>query len=394
MPAERKQKHVIILGAGASKTSGYPLADRLRLLMSSETTLRNVLAEQIKGDEALIGSIIDAAMGGHLRPIIELFRHGGFGSVDEFSSLAYHKYADQVRDLKRLLRFALSLHDPEEKFHESDYYGFIQRLFRKDLYSLRDDISILTFNYDPYLPYLLRKAHAMRYAVRGKQPALNEVDAVTSGFTNFGFGALESEDGFCLLQLHGTIAWPDIEPGESKICADDILGKPIKPRMSKLCFSEAATSEPPIVFPWEVWKEDGGFIEMEDFCLQEAPRGHEQGRRNLHQLFVSIWKRAQKEITSAAKISFVGLSMHEFLNPAFNFLFKDKQDHDAKIVVANEDFANYQASDILSNRSSPATKVGILLRDVWTSRVDPTGIYGYRPELRLTFADFIKHEMY
>jgi len=34
--------------------------------------------------------------------------------------------------------------------------------------------------------------------------------------------------------------------------------------------------------------------------------------------------------------SFLRASMHEFLNPAFTFLFRDKQD-DAKIVIANED---------------------------------------------------------
>lgn len=80
----------------------------------------------------------------------------GFATVDEFSYLARDKFATEVQSLKRLLRFALALHDPEDEFQKSDYYLFIQKLFHKGLFPLRQDVAILTFNYDPYLPYLLQ----------------------------------------------------------------------------------------------------------------------------------------------------------------------------------------------------------------------------------------------
>ncbi len=46
MAEEDQPRHVIILGAGASSTSGYPLADTLRLLMSSEKAVQRELQKQ------------------------------------------------------------------------------------------------------------------------------------------------------------------------------------------------------------------------------------------------------------------------------------------------------------------------------------------------------------
>lgn len=50
MRDETIKKHVIILGTGASFTSGYPLANKLRLLMSCEKTLREELSSLAKFD--------------------------------------------------------------------------------------------------------------------------------------------------------------------------------------------------------------------------------------------------------------------------------------------------------------------------------------------------------
>jgi hypothetical protein len=392
MAEETIKKHVIILGAGASATSGYPMADKLRLLMSSEMTLREELSRHGKFNNDHVDKILHRMMGGNLKRVIELFRHGGFASIDEFSRLASPRYAQQIQLLKQLLRLALSLHDPEDQFHKSDYYAFIQRLFVNGLFPLRNDVAILTFNYDPYLPYLLRKAHSIRCHAAGSSETLNAADAITSGFSFFNVGPLEAAHGLCVLQLHGTIAWPVIAPGEQKICTDDLFGKPIGERIEKLCFSAAATSEPPVVFPWEIMTDEGMFTDWQTFCLTEAPRGV-QNRHHLHQLFVAIWKRAQREVSTATKISFVGLSMHEFLNPAFKFLFQNKENDRTQIVVVNKELALYPGNKALANRASPAAKVGNLLHDVWSKRVDPSGSLGFFPELRETFEDFIKYEM-
>jgi hypothetical protein len=134
MSTETKKKHVVILGAGASATSGYALANRLRLLMSSEQMLRTELSKRgnFKKDE--LDNIIKEVMRGPNKKAVELFRHGGFATVDEFSYLASEKFPTEVQSLKRLLRFVLALHDPEEEFQKSDYCVFIQTFFTKDFF--------------------------------------------------------------------------------------------------------------------------------------------------------------------------------------------------------------------------------------------------------------------
>ena len=81
--------------------------------------------------------------------------------------------------MKRLTRLGLSLHNPEEKFHESDYYPFIQRLFdEQTLYSLKPNTTVISFNYDCYLEYLLLKAQAIRNNL-GKQAEATAVHKQT-----------------------------------------------------------------------------------------------------------------------------------------------------------------------------------------------------------------------
>jgi hypothetical protein len=408
-PAGKKPRHVIILGAGASASSGYPVANKLRLLMSSEETLREGLSKRIKLNTAQPQEIVEKVMGGKMKGTIELFRHGGFATVDEFSYLARGRFPDAVQDLKRLLRFALALDDPEERFHESDYYVFIQKLFQKGLFPLRDDIAILTFNYDPYLPYLLSKAYKVRCNSVGKETNANALDAITSGFSTRSVGALEDGDDLCVLQLHGSIAWPRVSPAEGAIWYHHLFGTSVGDRMNKLCLEASSQTRPPIVFPWEVLDDEGKFLPEEASCLSEVAQGEEtgySGSTSLHQLFISIWKRARKEINRATKISFVGLSMHEFLNPAFKFLFTERKD-DAIIVCANKEHEKFQneglgrLSKIMDSPLSPTCKLRRLLTQVCPAikgkhtTVNGTPWPGQPPtiQVRETFRDFIESEM-
>src|SRR5947207_83250 len=129
MADEAAKKHVIILGAGASITSGYPDANHLRLLLSSQQVLRQKLSLHGNFTAEFLDKVLAEMMGGHMERPIGLFRHGAFATVDEFSYLARGQFRSDVQRLKELLRFALALHDPELSFHESDYYRFIQKLF-------------------------------------------------------------------------------------------------------------------------------------------------------------------------------------------------------------------------------------------------------------------------
>jgi len=333
---------------------------------------------------------------GPTEQIVNLFRDGCFATVDEFSFLAGNQFQAEVQALKARVRFALALHNPEDASDKSDYYPFIQRLFKRGIFPLRNDVAILTFNYDPYLPFLLRRAVRVRSKAAGQADTAHWEHAVTSGFAGRRLDALADGDGLCLLHLHGMIAWPDRSHEERVVAFEDLFTRDAKRRWERLHSNVA----PPIVFPWEVINEKGRFRSKAEFCLEEPcdethkRQGCYSGPHDLHDLFTSIWKRARKEISLATKISFVGLSMHEFLNPAFKFLFSQKR-NDAEIVIANKDLEKFKAPDQATNNPrSPVFKVKHLLKDIWrrpTDRKDSTG--SVPMQTRETFGEFIQYEM-
>jgi hypothetical protein len=335
-------KHVIFLGAGASKESGYPLADGLRLLISSHP----------KWTEALKSYDQKHGGGGHIVhdgttfwssqfQALDLFRKGGFATLDEFCKLAGGAFRNEVNGLRRLVRAALGLFNPEEHFEDSEYYGFVQSLFEKDLVTLRRDITVLTYNYDPYLEFLLSRALETRWQVtdRGTQPTTDKLvgrdeqrNAATSGF----FDATKrdwlekTKAGFCVLKLHGSICY--VADG---VAGFEILFNGRAPARAKAFFTDKAHTDPsPILFPWEIMTKDG-FADEKLFPHQHS--------RDLYLLFRGIWDRARWEVQAADKVSFVGLSMHSFLEDGLKFLFDGKPGQ-AEIVVANPDTPVFDAT--------------------------------------------------
>jgi hypothetical protein len=386
-----QKKHVIILGAGASLTSGYPLANKLRLLMTSERKAWEELQKNHKTDISHLNDTFAPMFSGTGGQIDGLFRDGVFATVDEFSYLAGPRFSEEIQSLKRRLRFALALHNPEDNSDQSDYYPFIQRLFQRGIFPLRDDIAILTFNYDPYLAFLLRRAVRVRYKAAGKAEGAGLKDlavcehSVTSGFCG-GSKVIEKGDGLCLLHLHGIVAWPDKFKDTRAISFDEVFQSNLRQRLTNL----HPNTPPPIVFPWEILNEQGEFRPKDEFCLYQNTKDH--CPFDIHELFVAIWKRAQREINSAEKISFVGLSMHEFLNPAFAYLFREKTDG-AKIVVANKELERFRVEDhVRNNPRSPVFKIEKLLKNVWPWRKRP-GNTITSPRPHDTFEEFIRNEM-
>ena len=123
--------------------------------------------------------------------------------------------------LRCLARAALGIFNPEERFEKSEYYNLVQALFREDLFSLRDDVSILTYNYDPYLEFLLYRALETRFRLLrwGKSPFLEgrdladmavhnaRLNAVTSGLGHIHDQSWLKHDHFSVLKLHGAISF-------------------------------------------------------------------------------------------------------------------------------------------------------------------------------------------
>lgn len=385
-------KHVIFLGAGASVTSGYPLAADLRLILSSKNSYSRYLEQKLPGDEH---KNLRANLVGHFdqtQNAIRLFREGGFATIDEFSYLAGPKFAAEIQSLRKLLTLVLSLHFPEatykcsrrrtetDGFETSDYYAFIQRLFDSTLHELRDDVVILSYNYDCYLEFILNRAY-----IRRKQASHLQVKAyppsLVSGFGNREADAIRTGSGFCLLKLHGTIALPFLTKVQGQaseyLTFDELFGN------RKTLFNQLEShgfGDSPIFFPWEVMTKDGSFVSEQEFQLHEALASNsifiQQIGRPLYLLCKAIWERAQREIVDAEKISFIGLSMHEFLKPGLRYLFAERvrkfkesetkdRDYGLEIIFADPSTGtpseNYRK---LPRSNSPVARLVKMLREV------------------------------
>jgi len=395
-----KQHHVIIMGAGASASSGFPLANALRLLMSSEKHFRELLEKRVRCNTDY-GNKVVQTIWTPMAKTLELFRHGGFATVDEFSYLGGDRFREEVVQLKMLLRFVLAMYSPEDEFENSDYYPFVQRLFHKNLFPLRTDLSILTFNYDGYLPYLLEKASRLRKDITRTEDHTNSGFALSSGFAGRVLGNLRDGNDLCALQLHGSIAWPSVFKGENSFWYGDLFELPARDRIEKLLFTECARTIPPVLFPWEIISREGNIREKKEFCLIEncdnagRRQGGYSGSYDLHDLFSTMWNRAVKEINRATKVSFVGLSMHEFLNPALSFLFKEKRGA-AQVVIVTKEMAHFRAQNdlLFRNPASPAYKLRRIMKNVWAhydGGLDSDGMIHVLPYD--TFDEFIRYEL-
>ena len=276
---EKKGKHVIFLGAGASVSSGYPVGEQLALLITSKEHRTKLCNNHGYHDLPPEGNDFIASAAKE----IEVFRSGCFNSIDEFCKLSMGTdSARHIPKLKQLMRVALSINDPERNFADSEYRRLVNRLFQPDGFSLRDDLSILTFNYDAYLEYLLFEAVQRRHQiVSGKFPRAELLDSITSGFWTHGSKAWAGLLGFCVLKLHGSLAYPYFlsnpsltmqHPYNAKkklVSYDDLFGLSLTDRIACLVQDETPV---PCVFPWEIIQA-GSFIPEADFCHTFKPPG-------------------------------------------------------------------------------------------------------------------------
>jgi hypothetical protein len=117
----KKGKHIIFLGAGASKQSGYPLANDLRLLISSRKKWEEALVEYEDKHKLSNRSVSTLGVNywdNHV-DALNLFRKGGFATIDEFCKLAGgFSFQNEINNLRCLLRAALGLFNPEENFEK------------------------------------------------------------------------------------------------------------------------------------------------------------------------------------------------------------------------------------------------------------------------------------
>lgn len=367
-------KHVIILGAGASYSSGYPLAAGLRVLLSGPEALEGYLAAKLQHKRWTKRLKDEFTM---RAKTLRLFQKGSFGTVDEFSNLACGSFPEEVQDLKWWLSLVFGVHNPAFSyatpgsktgetttgFEHSDYFAFVRKLF-KDSVDLRDDIAVFTYNYDAYLDFILCHAFmARKEVVTGKPIKLTQIpSAVLSGLHNGDSDDLLKRTGFCYLKLHGTSVLPAfqnkaLKPGaltfnEAFGNRDQLIARLNSKTGSKSPSGQAHGTilTPPIFFPWEILSDKGGFVSERDFRRVEGVTSTGAfacgaGKKpSYYSLFRAVWERAQQETTDAEKISFVGFSAHEFMKGGLQFLLKKRAQaikagtsRPLKVVTANPD---------------------------------------------------------
>jgi hypothetical protein len=398
-PLIERGKHVIFLGAGASHGSGYPLANGLRLLLCSQPHLQKFAVEMI-GPEAKQGSGLTQLeflmhYFVHLEGV-HLFRRGCFATVDEFCRLASRgseKFKAAVDDMRHLTMVILGLHNPEANFHNSEYYGFVQRLFTKSLDRLRDDIVVLSFNYDVYLDFLLKRAVEERCTLAGRSVCNTELNACVSGFLDQQ-AWVKSESpprGFALLKLHGSMCHPDVSNGQFGY--EHVFMRESRSRVNDLLRTHKRYS-PQILFPWELFDSNVHFLNSKTF-----PNMGSETSLALR-AFEKTWLRAQYEVATASKLSFVGLSAHEYLADGFRFLFENRRKGLVDLVMAdpgNEPIERTAEIDLLpvERQTTPAYRLSRMLSEVAPCLQTGSTVGKTKLHIRCVsnFAEFIRREM-
>ena len=153
-------------------------------------------------------------------------------------------------------------------------------------------------------------------------------------------------------KLHGTVCY---RLGAKDYIHNVLFAEPFEKRLHTLMKPEFGAYIPPILFPWEILDDAGGFIPETDFVfLKGMPPERQTEGRQLYKLYRRIWMGARAAVMQATKISFVGLSAHEYMESGFRYLFKDKTTG-VEAVVANKENEHWKG---LSQRLHPATLCG------------------------------------
>ena len=374
---QNKGKHVIFLGAGASASSGYPMANRLTLLMSDRKTLiQEILrCSRDSGEEWRADWFHDSAVTRYLDSFNSAtipLRNGAFATMDELSHLSVGgEHAANIRMLKKLMRYVFALYNPHiHELAKTDYRPLIQAILGHSS-RLREDISILSFNYDPYFEFSLRLAFMLRQRVNPNNPEDHARlrQAITSGFENPIDRTWLDRDGFCHLKLHGVCVFPGdptrsrktlpVQPGDDiPLNAHDFFDfTTLTGKLAALAHPPFSQEEPPVLLPWEIIHDSGRLLSREEFLTAVT---NEWQHANLYDLFAGIWQRAKQEVMAATRFSFVGLSMGPLLQPAARYLFSGRSGT-AEFIVVNPDNEHFKSHSNKPHPRSPAGRTFALL---------------------------------
>ncbi|HWN96486.1 MAG TPA: hypothetical protein VNT99_15765, partial [Methylomirabilota bacterium] len=257
----------------------------------------------------------------------------------------------------------------------------------------REDICILSFNYDPYLEYLLWTAHVTRKQAKGEQPDANVLDDVSSGFYQRSLIHRAEKNRLRVLKLHGICLLPTCSNQAPAISFHDCLLEKGRERLDER-IAEFCGTMPPIIFPWELHTLSGR-CDRKSFCLQDgmffrtdSNLSYSTMHGDIYCLFEAIWKRAQVEISEAARISFVGMTMHDYLKPGLAQLFAART-----YVINNPHYSNAANVEVVIANPDAVKPDTTMVRDYSEVLREACPRLATTIRTRRDFAEFIHKDM-
>lgn len=157
---------------------------------------------------------------------------------------------------------------------------------------------------------------------------------------------------------------------------------------------------PPIVFPWELFDESGDLITEQEFIFVKGISDDFESRfgREFFRVYQEIWKAARKAVQAASRISFVGLSMHPYMEPGLKWLFEGKTGQ-VRVTIANTtddmDHLSTNHTELLIRVAPEMMGVGSWQCPTVKSRRGETGetYLGCGLTQRKSFKEFIEKDM-
>jgi hypothetical protein len=164
------------------------------------------------------------------------------------------------------MRFILALVSADQNHYAtSDYRKLVQKLFVEG--RLREDVALISFNYDPYLEFRLYRAFGRRSDLKEYSPEDKSrlQNAIHSGLSTPQDLEWLNLPGFCHLKLHGAAVFPWTPRSQpNDFTAADFFGQSLLVRLSRVCNTHGGEAVPALL-PWEIVHEDGKILEKQAF---------------------------------------------------------------------------------------------------------------------------------
>jgi hypothetical protein len=297
---------VIFLGAGASRSAGFPLnADLARYIMYD-------FAGKSRDMVPLRYREPDRDFLSEWKSIASSLREAQCLSIDEYCRTGQNLLGTAI-EMKQLLR--LALYDHRTKWWQwNEYVPFIYSLFEPSSHELIAGFTVVNFNYDGLFSKLLTDAVIKRRELKRLPPlSYHQLAPAPGGWYGHGLSDRASEvagvekydiHAFSHLMPHGTITSHINELGRMESLQENVYSSDVSEAAERI-FLQFYHCKPLIRFPWEGDGQLSGFTQLYD--------------------------HGRESVESADRIHIIGMSGHRLLRESMSKMFRTlRRDHLAR----------------------------------------------------------------